>query len=82
MLVSSTLKIAGNGKEEVDLVWFIQRFKSSLRSWQFFHKQMDQRKACSAFLSNEFLHDRDPQSWLDASLQPGAPLGWKMIVTQ
>ncbi len=49
-------------------------------SWQFFHKQLDQRKACSVFLSPESLHDRDPQSWLDSSLRPGAPLNWKMIL--
>ncbi len=57
----------------------------------FFYKKLYQRKACSAFLSPESLHDRDPQSWLDTSypqswldtsLRPGATLSWKMILTQ
>ncbi len=40
------------------------------------------KETCSAFLSSESLHDRDPHSWLDTPLQPGAPLSLKMILTQ
>ncbi len=48
-------------------------------SWQFFHKQLGQRKACSAFLSPKSFHDKDLKSWLDTSLWPGAPFSWKII---
>ena len=68
-------------KAHLGLVWF-GLFRGSCHiSWQFFHKQLDQRRACSAFLSPESLHDRDPQSRLDGSLRPGAPLSWKIILT-
>ncbi len=43
----------------VILVWFGLCRGSCQVSWQFFHKQLDQRKPCSLFLSPESLHDRD-----------------------
>ncbi len=65
-----------------NLVWF-GLFRGSCQvSWQFFYDQLDQRKACSEFLSSESLHDIDPQSRLDASLRHGALLSWKMVSTQ
>ncbi len=58
-------------KKKFGLVWFIERFMSSLVAG-FFYKHVDQRKAFSVFLSPESMHDRDSQSWLDASLRLGA----------
>ena len=73
---------------------YFKRFLGFLNSWfGLVHSEVHVQSHSSFFTNSwikewlfqhsclESLHDRDPQSWLDAYMRREAPLSWKMILT-